>query len=191
MRLNPYGEDVLRLAMTLTNDPPTTVLQLVERCRASGLMVDAPFDDNDLIRTRAFIDEWLAVVDASEPTDRARLLNELLRRAATYPRLTDHAGDGWHLHYRDAGVPLASMLRTLICVATALHLSGRGMHRLGRCAAQGCSTAYADFSRTGRQRFCSPACGSREGVRRHRERSRVGTLTVTRHAGTAAERFAQ
>ena len=173
MRLNPYGEDVLRLVIALTNDPPTTVLQLVERCRGSGLVVEGPFDDDDLVRTRAFVDEWLAVVDASEPADRARLLNDLLRDASAHPRLTDHAGDGWHLHYREPGVPLASMLRTLICVATALHLSGRGMHRLGRCAARGCGAAYADFSRTGRQRFCSSACGNREGVRRHRERSRV------------------
>lgn len=161
------------MAITLTNDRPTSVVRLVERCRAFGLVIDAPFDDADLVHTRAFIDEWLAVVETSEPADWARLLNVLLRGASACPRLADHAGDGWHLHYRDPGVPLAAMLRILICVATALHLSGRGMHRLGRCAAHGCDTSYADFSRTGRQRFCSPACGNREGVQRHRERSRV------------------
>jgi len=173
MHLNPYGEDGVRLAVALANDPPTTVPQLVKRCRGDGLILETAVDDDDLVRTRAFIDEWLAVVDANEPADRASLLNGLLRDASAYPRLIDHAGDGWHLHYREPGVSLASMLRTLICVATALHLSGRGMHRLGRCAAQGCGNAYADFSRTGQQRFCSPACGNREGVRRHRERSRV------------------
>jgi predicted RNA-binding Zn ribbon-like protein len=172
MRLNPYGEDVLRLAITLANDPPPTLPDLVDRCRGAGLVVDAPYDEDDLRRTRAFLAEWLTVVDTPAPEARASLLNEMLREASAYPRLTNHAGgDGWHLHYREPGVPLASKLRTLVCVATALHLSGRGMHRLGRCAAQGCDTAYADFSRTGRQRFCSPACANREGVRRHRERA--------------------
>lgn len=172
MRLNPYGEDVLRLAISLTNDPPSTVRELVDRCQGAGLVLDGPYDKDDLQRTRAFLADWLAVVDTPAPEARASLLNDLLRDASAYPRLTNHApGDGWHLHYREPGLPLASVLRTLICVATALHLSGRGMHRLGRCSAQGCNTAYADFSRTGGQRFCSPACGNREGVRRHRERT--------------------
>jgi hypothetical protein len=173
MRLNSYGQDAVRLAASLANDPPGTLSQLVERCQAYGLVIDMPFGPGDLVLTLAFLDDWLTVVDASEPADRARLLNDLLRSAAAYPRLTDHAGDGWHIHYRDPDVPLASMLRTLICVGTALHLSGRGMHRLGRCAAQGCDVAFADVSRTGRQRFCSPACGNRDAVRRHRERARV------------------
>lgn len=171
MHLNPYGEDVVRLAAALANDPPVTLTQLVERCRATGLVVDMPVDPDDLVRTRAFLDEWLAVVDAADPADRARLLNDLLRGASAYPRLTDHAGDGWHIHYRDPDIPLASVLRTLICVGTALHLTGRGMHRLGRCAAQGCDLVFADVSRTGRQRFCSPACSNRDAVRRHRQRS--------------------
>ena len=176
MQLNPYGEDVLRLAISLTNDPPPTVRELVDRCQVAGLVIDVPYDEDDLPRTRAFLAEWLTVVDASAPEARASLLNDLLRDASAYPRLTNHAPDGaWHLHYREPGLPLASMLRTLICVATAWHLSGRGMHRLGRCAAQGCDTAYADFSRTGAQRFCSPACGNREAVRRHRTR-RQGSL---------------
>lgn len=171
MRLNPYGEDAVRLATALVNDPPATLTQLVERCRATGLVIDMPVDPDDLIRTRTFLDEWLAVVDASDPVERARRLNALLRSASAYPRLTDHAGDGWHIHYRDPDIPLASVLRTLICVGTALHLAGRGMHRLGRCAAPGCGLVYADVSRTGRQRFCSPTCGNREAVRRHRKRA--------------------
>lgn len=173
MHLNPYGEDVVRLAAALANDPPVTLRQLVQRCQTAGLVVDMPVGPDDLARTRAFLPEWLAVVDASDPGERARLLNNLLRDACAHPRLTDHAGDGWHIHYRDPDAPLASVLRTLICVGTALHLTGRGMHRLGRCAAQGCDVAFADVSRTGRQRFCSPVCGNRDAVRRHRQRSRV------------------
>jgi predicted RNA-binding Zn ribbon-like protein len=60
------------------------------------------------------------------------------------------------------------MIAALITVGTALHLTGLGMDRLGRCAAEGCSRIYADTSRNGRQRFCSPACANRAAVRRHR-----------------------
>ena len=172
MRFNSYGADAVRLAVALANDPPETLPQLVDRCRVHGLVMDMPIRPDDLRGTRAFLVGWSAVVDTPEPADRARLLNDLLRESAAYPRLSDHAGDGWHLHYRDLDVPLAAVLRTLISVGTALHLTGRGMHRLGRCAAQGCDLAYADISRTGRQRYCSPACSNRDGVRRHRERSR-------------------
>lgn len=180
MHLNPYGEDAVRLAAALANDPPATVPHLVERCQAAGLVIDMPVGPEDPARTRAFLGEWLAVVDAPDPAVRARLLNDLLRGATAYPRLTDHAGDGWHLHYRDPDVPLASVLRTLICVGTALHLTGRGIHRLGRCAAPACGLVYADLSRTGRQRYCSPACGNRDAVRRHRERSRTASRRTSR-----------
>jgi predicted RNA-binding Zn ribbon-like protein len=44
------------------------------------------------------------------------------------------------------------------------------MDRLGRCAAADCGAPFADVSRTGRQRYCSPACGNRDAVRRHRSR---------------------
>jgi predicted RNA-binding Zn ribbon-like protein len=30
---------------------------------------------------------------------------------------------------------------------------------------------YADLSRTGRQRYCSPTCANRDAVRRHRARA--------------------
>jgi predicted RNA-binding Zn ribbon-like protein len=170
MHLNPYGEDAVRLALDLATDPPGTSEALAARCADAGIVPDRPVVDSDVPQTRAFLQRWLAVVDAGTPAERARIINDLLRETAAYPRLTDHAGDGWHVHYRDPDQPLASLLRTLISVGTALHLSGRGIHRLGRCAAAGCGRPYADFSRTGTQRYCSPACGNRDAVRRHRAR---------------------
>ncbi len=48
------------------------------------------------------------------------------------------------------------------------------MHRLPRCETTECGTAFADTSRTGRQRYCSLRCANRDAVRRHRARA---TLT--------------
>ncbi|WP_326562471.1 CGNR zinc finger domain-containing protein [Micromonospora sp. NBC_01796] len=168
MHLNPYGQDAVRLAVDLANNRPTSTVDLVRRCRAAGLVIDMAVDDRDLAAASELLDRWCAIVDAPDEVRRAGLVNALLAAASAYPRLSDHEGTGWHLHYRDDGVPLATVLRALVGVGTALHLAGRGMGRLGRCARTGCTTIYADTSRNGRQRYCSPACANRDAVRRHR-----------------------
>jgi CGNR zinc finger protein len=171
VHINPYGADPVLLALNLVNDPPCTAALLAARCEAAGFVIDAPIRDEDLAETSAFLSDWMGVVDAPDDVTRAARLNALLTQASAHPRLTNHADDGWHVHYRDPGLPLAAALRALVSVGTALHLSGRGMHRLGRCSATDCSRPFADMSRTGQQRYCSVACGNRDAVRRHRNRA--------------------
>lgn len=175
MHLNPYGEDPVRLATDLAASPPRTPAELSERCSRAGVVVDRPASTGDLAEVTAFLARWLQVVDTEDPAGRAALLNALLAESSSSPRLTDHAGDGWHIHYRDADLPLAGVLRALISVGTALHLTGRGMDRLHRCALADCARPFADFTRGGRQRYCSPPCANRDAVRRHRAKvSRPG-----------------
>lgn len=171
MHLNPYGREAVLLAADLVNRPPSTAAELEERCREAGLVVERPAVDQDLEATRAYLERWVTVVDAVEPRERADRLNALLAASAAHPRLTDHAGTGWHIHYRDDDMALAGLVRSLVSVGTALHLTGRGMHRLARCAVEGCDDVFADVSRTGRQRYCSAACANRDAVRRHRSRA--------------------
>ncbi|MCX4766150.1 CGNR zinc finger domain-containing protein [Streptomyces sp. NBC_01275] len=171
MHLNPYGEDVVNLAADLANRRPASADELASRCRAAGLVLEHPVVPGDLDRALDALDGWEKVVDADDERERAELLNRMLATAAAYPRLTDHAGSGWHLHYRDDRQPLGELLFSLIAVGTALHLAGRGMHRLRRCAVTECTTIFADTSRTGRQRYCSPPCANRDAVRRHRART--------------------
>jgi predicted RNA-binding Zn ribbon-like protein len=172
VHLNPYGQDAVLLAVDLAVDPPDTPAALEARCVAAGVVVERPVTADDLALTRSFVADWLAVVDAPDDPTRAARLNAMLRAASAYPRLTDHAGSGWHVHYRDPDLALSGILRALISVGTALHLTGRGMHRLGRCAVAECRRPFADVSRTGRQRYCAPACANRDAVRRHRARVR-------------------
>lgn len=171
MHLNPYGEDVVKLAADLANRRPASAAELADRCRAAGLVVELPVTPQDLDRTHEVLDSWEKVVDAEGEHERAELLNRMLAAAAAYPRLTDHAEDGWHLHYRDDRQTLGPLLFSLISVGTALHLAGRGMRRLWRCAVAECAVVFADTSRTGRQRYCSRRCANRDAVRRHRART--------------------
>lgn len=170
MHLNPYGHDGVHLLVDLLNHRPDTVDDLVHSCRQAGLVVDMPVSERDLAATLELLDAWWQIIDANQEQQRAQLLNRLLAEAATHPRLTDHDGDGWHLHYRDDDVSLEQLARAITAVGAALHLARRGMDRLGRCASPECPSVYADTSRTGRQRYCSTRCANRDAVRRHRDR---------------------
>ncbi|QCX74721.1 CGNR zinc finger [Streptomyces sp. YIM 121038] len=171
MQLNPYGMDAVKLAADLANRRPADADELAARCRAAGLQLEHPAVPADVDRVRVALDAWERVVDAADERERAARLNEMLAASTAHPRLTDHAGDGWHLHYRDDTRSLGSLLYALFSVGTALHLVGRGMHRLRRCAVTECATIFADTSRTGRQRYCCHPCANRDAVRRHRARA--------------------
>lgn len=170
VQFNHYGENPVQLAADLVNDPPADAAALTERCLTAGVRAEAPATASDLRAVRRYLDAWLEVVDTPSADDKAELLNRLLAQSAAYPRLTRHDEHDWHLHFRDHGLPLSGVLAALFSVGTALHLTSRGMGRLGRCAAEGCDRVYADVSRNGRQRYCSPACANRDAVRRHRTR---------------------
>jgi hypothetical protein len=170
VHLNPYGEYAVTLAADLANHPPDSTGDLVDRCVDAGIVVDFPVTDDDLADVLAMLDRWASIADTTSDEARAEQVNLMLTKASAYPRLTNHAGDGWHLHYRDDQQSLAGVLEALFSVGTALHLVGRGMHRLGRCAHDECTAIYADTSRNGRQRYCSPKCANRDAVRRHRAR---------------------
>ncbi|WP_340540941.1 CGNR zinc finger domain-containing protein [Nocardioides sp. GXZ039] len=176
MHLNPYGEYAVLLAASLANQWPADRAGIVERARAFDMQ--APFEEpreSDHADVRVVIDRWLTIVDEDAAEQRAMLLNEFLADVAAYPQLTDHDDEGWHLHYRNADLSLPYILRSVISVGTALHLTNRGMHRLGRCDAGNdpgdpCQNVVADVTRNGRQRYCSVRCANRAAVRRHRAR---------------------
>lgn len=171
MHLNPYGEYAVLLAASLADEWPADRAGIISRTREFGMTMAFPSDREDHSSVRGVIDEWLAVVDADSDDARAALLNHAMAAVAAYPRLTDHDGEGWHLHYRDEGQALPSVLRAVIGVGTSLHLVTRGMHRLGRCAGDPCSRVVVDTTRNGRQRYCSVRCANRAAVRRHRNRA--------------------
>lgn len=173
MHLNPYGEYAVRLAASLADEWPSDRAGVEARTRRFGMTMEFPAAAGDHAGIRAVIDEWLAVVDAPTPEERAVLLNAIMADAAAYPQLTNHDAEGWHLHYRDNHRSMPEILRSVIGVGTALHLTTRGMGRLGRCAAgehpgDPCRRVVVDTTRNGRQRFCSVRCANRAAVRRHR-----------------------
>lgn len=173
MHLNPYGEYAVLLAASLADDFPADRAGIELRTLDRGMTMTFPPARDDHEQVRRVIDDWLQIVDASDAEERARLLNAQMAQAAAYPRLTNHDGEGWHLHYRDDVQSLPFVLRAVIAVGTSLHLVTRGMDRLGRCEAAPCTNVVVDVTRNGRQRFCSVRCANRAAVRRHRARAGV------------------
>lgn len=171
MHLNPYGEYAVLLATSLANDWPGDRTGIEQRTIQMGMTMTFPPASDDHTAVRAVIDDWLAIVDERDHDARAALLNAQLAEAAAYPRLTNHDGEGWHLHYRDDVQSLPFVLRAIISLGTSLHLVTRGMDRLARCEASPCTNVVADVTRNGRQRFCSVRCANRAAVRRHRART--------------------
>lgn len=171
MHLNPYGEYAVLLAASLANEWPADRAAIEERTLSMGMTMVFPPESDDHERVREVIDDWLEIVDEDGPAERARILNDQMAEAAAYPRLTNHDGEGWHLHYRDDVASLPFVLRAIITVGTSLHLVTRGMDRLGRCEASPCTNVVVDITRNGRQRFCSVRCANRAAVRRHRARA--------------------
>src|SRR4029079_17159226 len=153
VHLNPYGRDAVTLAVDLANEPPATAAELERRCVAAGLVLGGPMTEAEFGATREYLDRWIAVADAPTAAERAERLNALLAVATAHPRLTDHDGT-WHLHFRDVdrppaagparapprdgAPPPAAIVAAILSAGTALHLVGRGMGRLGRCAEDGC-----------------------------------------------------
>lgn len=171
MHLNPYGEYAVLLAASLANDWPTDRAGIEARTLELGMTQTFPPAPDDHEKVRAIVDDWLRIVDEPDADARAELLNAELAAAAAYPRLTNHDGEGWHLHYRDDVRSLPYVLRAIINLGTSLHLVTRGMSRLDRCQAPPCTNVVADVTRNGRQRFCSVRCANRAAVRRHRARN--------------------
>jgi hypothetical protein len=170
VHFNHYGRDAVELAVALVNDRPAGPADLATRCVEAGfVLVGAPTDD-DHRRLGRFLDLWYLVAATADENGRAAQMNSILDRYAGPPRMTNHLGTGWHLHFRDDDVPVWRQVATLLGVGTAMHLTGRGIDRLGVCVADTCPRVYADTSRNGRQRYCSPACANRAAVRRHRAR---------------------
>ena len=109
------------------------------------------------------------VFEAENSESAANLLNGVL--AALDVRVTVSISDDSapHLHYDDASSDIAERLRTNCLVALATVLADpSGALRLGVC--DSCRSAFVDFSRSARQRFCTRRCATRTHVRTHRHR---------------------
>ncbi|MGW0612429.1 CGNR zinc finger domain-containing protein [Streptomyces sp. NPDC002788] len=125
----------------------------------------------DLSAVRKIRGRFAAVFAASDPRTAAGLINELVAAAGTTPRLTDHDGYDWHVHYFAPGASVADHLAADCGMALAFFVVAGEHERLRRCEAPDCRRAFVDLSRNRSRRYCdSRTCGNRLHVAAYRAR---------------------
>lgn len=118
-----------------------------------------------------------AVFDAADDRSAAAEVNALIAQAAVRPRLTDHDGYEWHLHYVMTGSSLSDHLAVDCGMALAQVVATGERERLRRCDAPDCTRVLVDLSRNRSRRYCDArTCGNRLHVAAYRERRRTAEV---------------
>ncbi|PWI42053.1 CGNR zinc finger domain-containing protein [Streptomyces sp. ICBB 8177] len=135
-----------------------------------------PLTAGDLAAVRALRERFAGVFAAEDGQAASALINTMVAEAGTTPRLTDHDGYDWHVHYFAPGASLAHHLAADGGMALAFLLVAGERDRLRRCAAPDCGRAFVDLSRNRSRRYCDGrTCGNRLHVAAYRARRRETT----------------
>ncbi|MEU9449461.1 CGNR zinc finger domain-containing protein [Streptomyces sp. NPDC048277] len=125
----------------------------------------------DLSAVRKIRGRFSGVFASPDARAAAGMINELVAAAGTTPRLTDHDGYDWHVHYFAPGASVADHLAADGGMALAFFVVAGEQERLRRCEAPDCRRAFVDLSRNRSRRYCdSRTCGNRLHVAAYRAR---------------------
>jgi len=128
----------------------------------------------DLAAVHALRLEIRPIFGTTDNAHAARIINSLVSLAPVTPRLTDHDGYHWHMHYFSPGASLADHLAVDCGMALAHVISDSEVERLRSCDAPDCDRVLVDLSRNRSKRYCDArTCGNRLHVAAYRERQRT------------------
>jgi CGNR zinc finger len=149
---------------------------LIAVLRAHGEPEPVEISDADLDGLRQAAVPLGEVFAAGDAATAAGRINALLAGRARPPRLTTHGGtSGWHLHVDSSDdAPWSEWFLTSSCLALAVLLAERQSPPGGFCASPSCGRPFVNTGRGAPRRYCSPACGTRERVARHRTSHAAG-----------------
>ncbi len=115
-----------------------------------------------------------AIFTAPDVGTMTRLVNDLVSTVTMRPRLTNHDGHEWHVHYFAPGASLTEHLAADSGMALAYVVVEGEHERLHVCEAPNCGRVLVDLSRNRSKRYCdSRTCGNRLHVAAYRERRRL------------------
>ena len=100
-------------------------------------------------------------------------VNALLQDYRSFPQLSRHDGEPWHLHFSSSVAGPGTEWGAACATGLAVVVDGQATERLGVCRADGCDRVYVDVSRNASRRFCSEACLNRTKVAAFRARARA------------------
>lgn len=135
--------------------------------------------DGDVSEVHLLRREVRGIIETETAEQAVAGASVLLGRAglAPVPRRDDDGGWRWHVPTAP-DAPLAAELAAVAAVGLAGTVRALGHDRFRACAAPGCRGVFADVSRSGRRRYCTPGlCGNRLNVASHRARLAARTVT--------------
>lgn len=136
-----------------------------------------PLTEADVVAVQATRGGFGRLFGLDDPREAAGLVNHLIADATVRPRLTDHDGYGWHLHYFSPDAGLAEHLAVDGGMALAYVVTADEVGRLRICSAPTCHAVLVDLSRNSSKRYCDAStCGNRLHVAAYRERKRSEQL---------------
>lgn len=121
-----------------TADGLADVPSLADFVRKHDISDVGVLSERDLAAVRGVRGRFAGVFAADEPRIAAGLINELVAAAGTTPRLTDHDGYDWHVHYFAPGASIADHLAADCGMALAFFVVAGEQDRLRRCEAPDC-----------------------------------------------------
>ncbi|MFG2880941.1 CGNR zinc finger domain-containing protein [Streptomyces sp. NPDC048297] len=146
----------------------TALADFVRSHKISDVGVLSEFDLSAVRKVRG---RFAGIFTAPDTRAAAQSINELVAAAGTTPRLTDHDGYDWHVHYFAPGASVADHLAADCGMALAFFVVAGEQERLRRCEAPDCRRAFVDLSRNRSRRYCdSRTCGNRLHVAAYRAR---------------------
>ncbi len=128
----------------------------------------------DLLAVQELRERIRPVFAAASDGPAADMVNALVAQSPVTPRLTDHDGYAWHMHYFAPGASIAEHLAVDGGMALAYMISVGERERLRTCEAPDCEQVLVDLSRNRSKRYCDArTCGNRMHVAAYRERRRA------------------
>ena len=177
MQFTHDTEAALGLATALVNTARNDVEELVDAAaltdfvRRQDNIAPHTADGEDLRAVRELRASLAAIWEAASVKDVVAVVNDLFRGAGALPRLTNHDGFEWHMHFTASEAPLAQRLGTYAAMGIADLVRADDLDRLKRCDAEDCDAVLVDLSRNRSRRYCDTGnCGNRLHVAAYRAR---------------------
>ncbi len=129
-------------------------------------------EDSDLEGLETVARELLVIFSALDTKKAADLLNGLLERYASKPRLSSHNDSSWHIHIDSSDhAPWDEWLATSSALALAILFAEKQRNPGGLCASRSCRRPFIDTGKGGGRSYCSARCATRERVSAYRKRA--------------------
>jgi len=176
-----YTDEAVRLTVDLVNtynprrdtdrlDAPAALSEVLDKHQFT---YSRTITGRDLEQVRTLRRRLRAVFETESESEAASIINAVLAESGALPRLTDHDGKHWHVHYTSEETPLVDRLGSETAMGLAVVITDGGFDRMRVCQGEGCLDVFVDMSRNRSRRFCSPEiCGNRASVTAYRQRQR-------------------